>query len=194
MNNKNINNKQNKTIKTIKEGRNDKIYFTLGRQKLKNKLYIYIISIFIYLFINIKACANSGKILYFLGYETFRFYSELKIIVDALIILVLLVFRIGIITLLGRIGRPIDAKEIENTLEENNFVTSKTKQSPLLLLKRKDKTKEDSIEYEFYNRGISIDKWKFTDFENWLDGYITYLDYSKHMLMSIQKCTIFQIY
>ena len=59
----------------------------------------------------------------------------------------------------------------------------------MVLAKRKDKTKEDSIEYEFYNRGITIDKWNFLDLENWLDGYISYLDYSKNT----KKNTIIRI-
>lgn len=43
----------------------------------------------------------------------------------------------------------------------------------------KNKKRKHSIRYEFLTMGIDKEKWKIPELENWLDGYITYRDYSK---------------
>lgn len=187
MKNKNVNNKQDENLKRNK---NEIVFYKVGKQKLKSNRIFYILSIILYIVINIISWKNSEKILNLMNLDdSFRFYLVWKIVICALSSLIIWLMNRGIITLLGIIGRPADAKETEEIFEENGFVTEKSKQPPLVLAKRKDKTKEDSIEYEFYNRGITIDKWNFLDLENWLDGYISYLDYSKNT----KKNTIIRI-
>lgn len=187
MNEKNVNNKKDETLKRNK---NEIVFYRVGKQRLKSNRKFYILSIILYIVINIIVWKNSEKVLNLMDLDdSFRFYLVWKIMICTLSSLIIWIINRAIITLLGVIGRPADAKEVEETFEDNGFVTEKSKQPPLLLVKRKDKTKEDSIEYEFYNRGISIEKWNFLNLENWLDGYITYLDYAKNT----KKNTIIRI-
>lgn len=187
MNEKKFNNKQDEILKRNK---NEIVFYRVGKQRLKSNTIFYMLSIILYIVINIIAWKNSDKVLNLMNFDdSFRFYLELKIVICALASIIIWIINRGIITLLGIIGRPADAKATEEIFEENGFVTEKSKQPPLVLAKRKDKTKEDSIEYEFYNRGINIEKWNFLDLENWLDGYISYLDYSKNT----KKNTIIRI-
>lgn len=173
-------NVENKTQdKNMQKGKNEQIFYRVGKQKLKSNKILNITSTILYINLIILAWLHSWKILNLVNYDSsFQFYWLVKIIVNAIGIIVVWVLHRGLIILLGMVGRPIDAEETEEILEDNGFVTQKG-DTPLLLEKHKDKTKEDSTEYVFYNRGISLDKWKFNDFENWLDGYITYLDYAK---------------
>lgn len=175
----NKNNEDKTQDKNIQKGKNEKIFYRVGKQKLKRNKVLNIASTILYISLIILAWLHSWKILDLLQYDSsFQFYWVLKIIANVIGIIVVWVLHRGLIILLGMVGRPIDAEETEEILEDNGFIDKKGN-TPLLLEKHKDKTKEDSIEYVFYNRGISLDKWKFNDFENWLDGYITYLDYAK---------------
>ena len=187
MNEKNLNHKKDEILKRNK---NEIVFYRVGKQRLKSNRKFYILSMILYIVINIIVWKNSEKVLNLMDLDdSFRFYLVWKIMICTLSSLIIWIINRAIITLLGVIGRPADAKEVEEIFEDNGFVTEKSKQPPLLLVKRKDKTKEDSIEYEFYNRGISIEKWNFLNLENWLDGYITYLDYAKNT----KKNTIIRI-
>ena len=122
MNEKNLNHKKDEILKRNK---NEIVFYRVGKQRLKSNRKFYILSIILYIVINILVWKNSEKVLNLMDLDdSFRFYLVWKIMICTLSSLIIWIINRAIITLLGVIGRPADAKEVEEIFDREIKTTT----------------------------------------------------------------------